>query len=127
MLSITEIFLFTLILLVTLVIATSLSAVELNVALSLDVFNALIDLVMLLAGCFAYCYGSDCVTLGLLEVSQIFYDSSWYYLAAKKQKLLVLPIQRAQREFRLRGLGLIDCSMVVYSSVRSKVILYYDL
>lgn len=57
-------------------------------------------------------------TTDLLEIGDIFYNSAWYRLPIKEQRLLALPIQRSQREFRLSGLGFLDCSLAVYSSVK---------
>lgn len=35
-----------------------------------------------------------------------------------EQRLLALPIGRGQCKFRLSGLGLFDCSLIVFSSVK---------
>lgn len=122
--SIMDLFLFSMVLLITIVIATDLAAVELSDALSLEAMIAIADLALVLMADFVYSFQSDFVTLSMLEIGEIFYNSPWYRLPAAKKRLLVLPIQRAQREFRLKGLGLIDCSVVVFTSVRYHLCLW---
>lgn len=105
----------------TIVIAFNLFAVEMN-AISLETIVAFFDLFVTLSLSFAYCYLSDWITADLLEIGDIFYNSPWYrLLSTRKQRLLVLPIQRAHRLVRLRSLGLFDCSAAVFLSV----IIYY--
>lgn len=69
---------------------------------------------------FAHYYLSERVTFDLLEIGAIFYNLTWYQLPVKQQRLITLPIARAQREFRLRNLNLSDCSLAVFLSVRKK-------
>lgn len=113
-----EMTVFTTALLCTIVLALSLFKVELNGLLSMETMVAFINTTAVLMLMLIYCYLSECLTSDLLEVGDIFYNSMWYQLPVSKQRLLVLPIARAQRVFRLRGLGLFDCSLVVFSSVQ---------
>lgn len=62
--------------------------------------------------------------MNLFEVGDIFYNSLWYKLPSQEQKLLILPIQRSQKLFRLNGFGIVDCSLEVFSSVNSLIIFY---
>lgn len=110
--------LFTMMLMVTTGIAMNLFAIELNGVFSLQGLNAILASLFILMLMFGYCFASECVTSDLMEIGDIFYNSPWYRLPLKQQKLLTLPIQQAQREFRLSGLGLVDCSLEVFSSVK---------
>lgn len=68
---------------------------------------------------YIYCFLSENVTHNLTLIGDYFYNyTTWYRLAVKQQKLLILPIQCAQKEFRLEGLGIVECSLRVFSSVR---------
>lgn len=114
-----ELISFTMILNCTLNIALNLLAIELNDAISAAMLNVFINFSLILLSTFLYCYLSECLTADLLDIADIFYDSAWYQLGVKEQRLAMLPIERAQRVFRLRGLGLFDCSLTVFSSVRA--------
>lgn len=101
------------------VIVFNLFVIELSSTITLEIYCALGDLFTGLALTFVYFYLSEWITSDLLEIGDYFYNSAWYRLPAKQQKLLVLPIRRAQREFRLKGFGLFDCSLEVFGMVRS--------
>lgn len=64
-----------------------------------------------------FCHLSEWITSDFSEIGEIFYNSEWYELQVREQRLLTLPIGRAQRVFRLKGLGLFDCSLVVFLMV----------
>lgn len=78
---------------------------------------ALIEITINVGITFVYFYFSERITTDLLAIGEHFYNSPWYRLSAKQQKLLMLPVLRAQCEQRLTGLGIIDCSMAIYSKV----------
>lgn len=118
-----ELISFSMILACTLVIALNLLAIELNYAISIEMLNVFINFSLMLISTFMYCYLSECLTSDLLDIGDIFYNSAWYQLAVKEQRLSMLPIERAQRVFRLRGLGLFDCSLTVFSTVKVFLIL----
>lgn len=99
------------------VIACNLFIIETNDALSFPIIVALADVITLVGLSFIYFYVSERITSKMMEIGDIFYHSAWYRLPTKQQSCLILPIQRAQREFRLRGLGLYDCSLPVFFSV----------
>lgn len=67
---------------------------------------------------YIYCSLSETFTYDLVEIGDTFYSSTWYKMPVKYQKLLRIPVMRSQREVRLSGLGLIDCSLNVFLSVR---------
>lgn len=100
------------------VIALNLIVVELNESLNLEMVVAIADLITVLQLTFGHFFLAEWITTDLLSIGDVFYNSVWYRLPVKQQKLLVLPIERGQREFRLRGLGLFNCSLVVFSSVK---------
>lgn len=99
------------------VIACNLFVIETNVAPSFQILIAFCDMLTLVGLSFIYFYFSERFTSNLLEIGEIFYHSSWYRLPKKQQNQVLLPIQRAQREFRLKGLGLFNCSLPVFLSV----------
>lgn len=113
-----EVILFNMSLSSTICVSFNLYAVEISDTLSLEVIVASFDLAITLALLFAYCYLSDWMTADLLEIGDVFYNSSWYRQQTKQQRLLVLPIQRANRLVRLKSLGLFDCSTAVFLSVQ---------
>lgn len=98
-------------------IAFNLFVFELNDSLNLECVIALIDLCAYPGLTFLYFYFSERITTDLEEIGGIFYSSTWYRLTTKHQKYLVLPIARAEREFRLTGLGMFYCSLPIFSSV----------
>lgn len=116
---------FTMTLMCAVVTAMCLLAVELNAALSLATVDAFINLLIVLAFMFGYCYYSECVAADVLAIGEIFFNSPWYRLPVGRQKLVMLPIQRAQRTCRFRCCGLFECSMAVFSSVSGFHLLVY--
>lgn len=67
---------------------------------------------------YVFCYFAENVTDDLLSISDSFYQSNWYQYPAKQQRtLFMLAIRRAQSECRMSGLGLVDCSLGVYTLV----------
>lgn len=112
-----EVIIFNITLICAVVIACNLLVFELIDEMNIVMLAAIIDLSVVIAMTFAYFYLSERITSDLLEIDDIFYDSPWYRLPIKRQKLLVLPIQRAGRELRMTGLGLFDCSLAVFSKV----------
>lgn len=115
--SIMRFILFTMIVMVTISLSMHLFAIELIGVFSLGGLFALLGSFVVLVFMFIYCYVSECITTDLMEIGDAFYNTPWYRLPVKQQKLMVLPILRAQREFRLSGLGLIDCSLATFVSV----------
>lgn len=72
---------------------------------------------ILLPMIFAFCFLAELITANLFHIGGIFYDSLWYQLPAKQQRIVIFPIQRGGRGFRFRSLGLIDCSLATFLSV----------
>lgn len=110
---------FMLTLLCSITIAINLFVIEISGNIMV-IFIALANLMMTVGATFMYFHLSECITTDLLEIGDHFYNSPWYQLlSAKQQKCLMLPILRAQCEQRLQGLGIIDCSLEVFSKVSS--------
>lgn len=84
---------------------------------NLNTSVCLLSLISAVTPTFIYCYYAESVTVDLLKIGDIFYESTWYELTYQEQKLLIPPIQRAQRVFRMNGYGLIDCSLGIFASV----------
>lgn len=102
----------------TVTITFNAFVIELNDTLSQETYVAFLDMYLILGLVFAYYYLSERITADLFKIADIFYNSAWYRLKAKQQRLLVLPIQRAREEVRLTGLGIFECSLPVFATVR---------
>lgn len=68
---------------------------------------------------YLFCQLSENVTERLENIGDVFYGCSWYYLSAEQQQMFLLPIQRAEKKFRLNGLDIVDCSLEIFSRVNS--------
>lgn len=69
---------------------------------------------------FILCHFSEKFTDRSYDVGDVIYsDLLWYKLSIRQQKLLILPIRRAQKLFRLRGYGIFDCSLELFLKVIS--------
>lgn len=80
---------------------------------------ALIAILTILPQTFFFCKLSENITDRLEAIGNVFYGCSWYCLSAKQQQLFLLPIQRGQREFRMNGLGIVDCSLEIFWAVNT--------
>lgn len=85
--------------------------------ISFNTFMSFAALLCSLIPTFLYCYFADGVTVNLFEIGDIFYKSMWYKLPNQKQRLLILPIQRSQRIFRLHGYKIVDCTLESFAAV----------
>lgn len=109
--------LFSLFLTCTIIIAFNLFALESNKLFSIQTVIAICDVTCLLPSNFTYCFLAEKVTADLLKIGDILFSSAWYQLPLAQQKLLIVSIQFAEREYRIKGLRLIDCSLGVFLSV----------
>lgn len=66
---------------------------------------------------YTYCYFSENITANSFKIGYDAYNSKWTEMTTREQKAIMLAIGRSQKEFRLSGLGLIDCSMMTFLSV----------
>lgn len=105
-----------------LVCATSLAiymvAIASNPSPTVNFFIMLIGLFLTISSSSVFCYFSENLTTAMEVIGDAFYDFAWYRLTSKQQTLIKLPIQRAQINFRLTGLGIIECSLGVLLTVR---------
>lgn len=101
------------------VIAFNLIVFELANSIDIAMLSAFVDSGVVIGLTVVYFYLSEWITGDLLDIGEIFYNSSWYRLSPKQQILIKLPIQRAQRELRLSAFGLFGCSLPVFASVLS--------
>lgn len=69
---------------------------------------------------FVFCNLSESITSGLLSVGDIFYGCGWHQLPLEQQKCIILPLLRSQKQLRMTGLGMMDCSLGVFIKVCSK-------
>lgn len=113
---------FTMTIICTLVVAMNLFAIELIDAVTTETMNAVLNTFFVLLLVFMYCSLSEYMTSDLSEIGDIFYNSVWYRLPVKEQCLMLQPIERAQSVFRLKGLGLFDCSLDVFTTVKILVL-----
>lgn len=68
-------------------------------------------LIMYMTVCYMYCDLSEQITEQSFEISTIVYASLWYESTPKQREALVLIMLRSQKEFRLKGFGLVNCSL----------------
>lgn len=94
-----------------------LTVIESSKTLNSMAFVAFIEIVTLSMPTAVYCKFSENVTQDLGAIEDAFSDCLWYCWPAKQQKLFILPIMRAQRKYRMMGLGLIECSLITFSTV----------
>lgn len=97
--------------------AFNLFAMESSDTMSLQTLVGTSALMCLLPLNFAYCYYAEMVCTSLFEVRLIFYSSAWYKLPVKQQQFIILPVQRAGRKMRFKCLGLVECSLAMFSTV----------
>lgn len=72
---------------------------------------------------YIYCYFSEMVTEKSSAIAETTYDSMWYTMPAKRQRAIVMILIQSQREFRLQGVGMLDCSFRIYLTVSEAVAL----
>lgn len=78
-------------------------------------------LLVYLVLCFIYCYFSENMTTTSFEIGDVVYNSLWYEMSMKQQKAMILMIARSQKEFRLTGLELVECSLPTFLLVRANL------
>lgn len=118
--------LFVLLLMYAVTVAVTLIAVETDSLLDLTFFAAFGGFLHILAQMGVYCKLSENVTSDLDETGDAFYETHWYSLKIKFQKYYVLPIQQSHKEFRITGLGIVECSLRALTSV-SQTHLNYNI
>lgn len=105
-------------------LAIFMVGLETSSIFSMNFILALSGLAAIIASTYICCYLSDRMTRALSEIGDIFYAVTWYELPVKQQKPLILSIQRAQKEFRMSGLGFVECSLRVFSTVNEFLLVF---
>lgn len=68
---------------------------------------------------FILCFYGEALSAQSFQVTDIIYSNLlWYKLPVQKQRILDIPIRRAQKIFRLKGYGIFDCSMDLFLKVK---------
>lgn len=102
-------------------LASFMFAVDESKGMSPSNNTAALSVLTVLLPTFLFCKLSESVSARLLAVADGFYACSWYCLNAKQQQLFWMPIQRAQKEFRMQGLGIVNCSLEIFLAVNNFV------
>lgn len=67
---------------------------------------------------YVYCRLSENITTKSFEIGDTVYSNSfWYEMSINERKSIIPIIRQSQREFRLKGLGIIDGSLATYLTV----------
>lgn len=111
--------LFNILLSCVLLLALSLFSLNQSIVLNVRLAANFNLLVVYLMACYIYSYFSEVVTTNSFKIGDDAYNSLWNEMPVKQQKLIILIISRSQKEFRLRGLGMIDCSLAKFLAVMS--------
>lgn len=98
-------------------LAVYMMGMETSQVFGLTFFISISGIINNLTATYIYCMLSENATLDLGKIGNIFFNCAWYQLPVKQQKLFVMPIQRGQIEFRMTGLGLVKCSLRVFTAV----------
>lgn len=69
--------------------------------------------------CYTFCFFSETLTTNSFKIGADAYNLVWNQMTMQQQKAIKLVIARSQKEFRLTGLGLIDCSLARFLAVKS--------
>lgn len=85
--------------------------------INVRVFVSIAGATSIVASTYIHCFLSELVTRNLQDIGDIFYEFPWYRLPLKQQQLFMLPILRGQEEYRMTGLGMVECSLQTFSSV----------
>lgn len=85
--------------------------------ISLTVYGMVSAFINFIAQLVIYSRLSENISEDLFATGDLFYQSPWYQLPPRLQLFYILPIQRPQKAFRLKGLGIIECSLGVCASV----------
>lgn len=101
-----------------LMIALVMFSLDQNFVINSDTILDVQCLTTITVYAYIYSYFSENITMKSSEIGDIAYDSLWYEMPMNQQKALILIIGRSQRKFRLRGLGMVDCSLFTFSAVR---------
>lgn len=95
--------------------------------INFDLFVNLSALATVLSISYIYCHFSENMTTNSIKVGEKAYNLLWYKMTMKQQMAVMLIIGRSQREFRLDGLGFIDCSLATFLAVTIIFLFFFYL
>lgn len=98
-------------------IALLLFSLDQSFTVDFALFINLVGIFVYLVTCYIYCYFSERITTNSIKIADDAYDSLWYRMTVRQQMKVMFIIQRAQKEFRLTGLELVDCSLATFLTV----------
>lgn len=90
-------------------------------------FTIVLGSMTVLLPTYLFCKLSENMADRLHLIENAFYGYSWYRLSVSEQKLFLLPIQRAQQKFQMNGLGIVDCSLQIFSKVNWAPAILFEL
>lgn len=64
------------------------------------------------------CYFTTSATINAMLVGDRIYELNWYEISRNEQFMVRVMIQRAQKPFDLKGLGVFVCSLETYLKVK---------
>lgn len=64
------------------------------------------------------CYFTTSATINAMLVGDRIYELNWYEKSRNEQFMVQVMIQRAQKPFDLKGLGVFVCSLETYLKVK---------
>lgn len=64
------------------------------------------------------CHYAEKLTTQSFKVTRMVYsDLLWYQMPIRQEKTIIMPLQRAQLQFRLEGYGIYSCSLHLFVTV----------
>lgn len=92
-------------------------AIDMNNLFTLTTVISIEGVLCTITPTFVFCNLSESITSELLAIGDTFYECGWYRLPVDQQKRILLPLRRSQKELRMTGLGMMDCSLQVFIKV----------
>lgn len=86
--------------------------------ISFDLLTYITSLLIFVITVYILCYFVSSSTLNVMTIADMLFDLFWYQLPHDEQCIVQLIISRAQKPYEIKGLGVLACSLDVYSMVR---------
>lgn len=87
-------------------------------SISIDVTYDLAALIAFSTINYTACFFTSSTTSNMMSMCELVYDLNWFQLSRHEQFIVQTIIQRSQRQFELKGLGILICSLETYLKVR---------
>lgn len=84
----------------------------------MDLITSVGGLIFLSTWNFMLCYFTTSATINAMLVGDRIYELNWYEKSRNEQFMVQVMIQRAQKPFDLKGLGVFVCSLETYLKVK---------